>query len=171
MWWLHLCSYLWEDVPWSPDPSGQQGLCSCVPQSHGERVLGRLPPAEHCTECRLRQIFLCKRPIYLYWGIRQRGRLWLGISRVLQRCSQGTYVAWEVPSLCCPSASLQFPGISLRHSLGTLIFPCPGTCLDQPALVTSGAHACGPIGLHILAHFRSCCLRVWLLITHHNIAY
>lgn len=55
---------------------------ACIPESHGtvaikEVVLGRLSLTEHCTDNRLRHtpVFLCRRPLGLFWSFCLRGRL------------------------------------------------------------------------------------------------
>ena len=142
-------------------------MCSWVPQmvSMGGRVLGRLPPPGHCrdnTPC------LSFRGLLLVLELRPAS----AASGLAHRCFllRGNRGRWML-SWCSPSACYSSPTSPPQEhirSTGGSIFPTAtqGTPLDHLALVARNARAYAsiPTRLCIFAYFKSCFLRVWLLI-------
>lgn len=130
VWYLRPYSYLQGGALCSPNSGDQPGLCCWVPRSHRKTALGRLPPRRlrHTASLSVKKAYL------FVLGLRLRGSLWFGTSRVLQSCCQETYIGWEKPSLRSLPASLHLPGISQTGAYTLLRNPdfyncCP---VDMP---------------------------------------
>ena len=124
--------------------------------------LGKLPPAGHCTDIRLKHT--PRPPVKKAWSLSLRGRL------QVHHTSRGFGCAfreagWGTPSLCSPLTSLWLTGTSQKgaHTL----FWSPDFCNCHQGVTSRlpGQEACraydwGPTGLYTFACFKSCCLRV-----------
>lgn len=107
----------------------------CIPESHGtvaikEVVLGRLLLTEHCTDSRLRHtpIFLCRKPLGLFWSFCLRGRL------------QVWHTSIGLQSFLSSS-------IGCGHHLGLLSLFCsslPVSPRKKAYLLSSGVYHCHP---------------------------
>lgn len=132
----------------------------------GETVLGRPPLPGHCAESRLKHTMaFCKRGLFASYGsLAQGAGFWAGTLLVTYRGALrkqfGGHHLYALPlshySLTI-SARLECIHFSVAPSFATVIS-------RSPALGGQQGLPCGPTGLYIFAYFKSCFLRVWLLI-------
>lgn len=132
-------------------------------------VLSRPLSPGHHIDSRLKHIvvFLWKRPTGWSWRFDFRGRLQI---RHTSRGYGGTLKEYRPGNAIFSPSYYRIP-VSPRKELidspGASIFvtAVQGVPPDYLALGASGSYACGLIALHIFACFKSCCLRIWLLIS------